>query len=32
MMTLAAIPVDTFIKRLAGRPAGNGRGGLRRKR
>jgi hypothetical protein len=32
MMTLAAIPVDTFIKRLAGRPAGNGRGGPRRKR
>jgi uncharacterized protein with GYD domain len=32
MMTMAAIPVDTFIQRLAGRPAGNGRGGPRRKR
>ena len=31
MMTMAAIPVDTFITRLAGRPT-NGREGLRRKR
>src|SRR5262249_13149960 len=31
MMTMAAIPVDTFIKRLAGR-SNNGGGGLRRKR
>jgi uncharacterized protein with GYD domain len=31
MMTLAAIPVDTFIKRLAGRSAGNGRGPRRRR-
>ncbi len=31
MMTMAAIPVDTFIKRLAA-PAANGRGGPRRKR
>jgi uncharacterized protein with GYD domain len=32
MMTMAAIPVDAFIQRIAGRPAGNGRGGPRRKR
>jgi uncharacterized protein with GYD domain len=32
MMTMAAIPVDTFIQHLAGRPAGNGRSGPRRKR
>jgi uncharacterized protein with GYD domain len=30
MMTLAAIPVDTFIKRLAARPARKGRGRTRR--
>ena len=32
MVTLAAIPVDSFIKRLAGRSGSNGRGGPRRKR
>ena len=31
MMTMAAIPLDTFIKRLAGRSGGNSRG-RRRKR
>ncbi|MGH7318577.1 MAG: GYD domain-containing protein [Candidatus Rokuibacteriota bacterium] len=32
MMTMAAIPVDTFIKRLAGGSGRNGRGSARRKR
>jgi uncharacterized protein with GYD domain len=32
MMTMAAIPVDTFIKRLARRPGGNSRNGDRRRR
>lgn len=32
MMTMAAIPVDVFIKRLAGRAQGAGRGPHRRRR
>lgn len=31
MMTMAAIPLDTFIKRLAGRPGGNHRGSRRKR-
>lgn len=32
MMTMPAIPVDTFISRLAGRSGRSGRGAARRKR
>lgn len=32
MMTMAAIPLETFIQRVAGRSSGNGRGSTRRKR